>query len=132
VPISEIISPFTETEAFFTRWRTIFRARFLEGLAAPVAGLYLVPVAYALFGRVPAEEDYAAVALVGEVQEARIEVFEEDAEFADTLYGEVEAVRLDAVFGACPPAAVGGGGLEDRLQVRGFLAHGLAVDGEIV
>jgi hypothetical protein len=57
----------------------------LEGLAAPVAGFYLVPVADSVLGRVPAEKDDATFPFVREVQEAPVEVLEDDAELADTL-----------------------------------------------
>ena len=78
----------------------------LEGLASAVAGLDLVPVPHALLGRVPAEKDYAPLALVREVEQADVQVFEDDAQLPDALDGELEVVRLDAVLGAHPPAAV--------------------------
>jgi len=70
-----------------------------------------VPVLDLLFGRMPAEEDDAALALVREVQEAHIEVLEDDAELADVRDREVEPVRLDAVLGSLAPSAVSARGL---------------------
>src|SRR5919199_4206822 len=129
-PISEIKTSSTETEACFTRWRTIFKEA-LKGLAALVAGLYLVPVAYLLLGRMPAEEDDAAIPFVGEVQEAHVEVFEEDTELPDALYGQIEVVRLDAVLGAYLAATVRGGGFEYGLELRRLFTYLIAVNADI-
>src|SRR3712207_6527609 len=87
-PISEILSPETVTEAFLTLWRTTRTA--LERPAALVAGLYLVPVLDAFFGRVPAEEDHAPFALVREVHQAHVQVLEQHPELPDALYRGVE------------------------------------------
>src|SRR3712207_6584634 len=87
-PISEIFSLDTVTEAFFTLWRTTRTG--LERPATLVAGLYLVPVLDAFFGRVPAEEDNAPFALVREVQQAHVQVLEQHPELPDALYRGVE------------------------------------------
>ena len=97
-----------------------------------VAGLYLMPVADLLLGRMPAEEDDTAILFVWEIQEASIEIFEEDAEFPDALYGEIEVVRLDTILGAGSAATVRGGGFEDGLQVRSLLTYGITVDGDVL
>jgi hypothetical protein len=79
----------------------------------------------------PAEKDDAAVFLVGEVQEAHIGVFKKYAELVNALNRQVKVVRLDAVLGAGSATTVRGGGFEDRLHMRGFLAHGIAVNGDL-
>ncbi len=75
----------------------------------------------------PAEEDYASIALVREIQEAHLQILEDDAFLPDALYRPVQVVRLDAVFGPYFAAAVGGRGPKDGLHVRGFFAQLIAV-----
>ncbi len=70
----------------------------LEGLATGVAGIEIVPVGHVFFWRVPAEEDYASLAFVGKVEQAHVQVLEYDAELSDSLYCQVEVVRLRAVL----------------------------------
>ena len=90
-----------------------------------------MPVSYTLLGRVPAEEDHAPLALVREVEQANVQVFKDDAELPNALYRQVEFVRLNALLGAYPPAAVRARGPQDRLEVRGPLAQGVAVERDV-
>jgi len=104
----------------------------LERLAAGVAGVEVVPVLHPLFGWVPAEEDDSAFAFVREVEQTHIQVFEDDAKLRNASYRQVEFVRLYAVLRTHLPAAVAGGGPQDRFHVRGPFAQGVAVERRLV
>ena len=81
-------------------------------MAAGVAGVEVVPVLNPFFGWVPAEEDNASSAFVREVEQAHIQVLEDDAE-------RVLEIVSDVVQWSRSPRK----SLDPRVELRGRLTR---------
>ena len=90
-PMAEIVSPSTVTEASLTRWRTM-RTVYGGGGDRRSRGRDRARRPRSL--RVGAKEDDASLALVWEVEQAHVQVLDDDPKLPDALYGQVEFVRL--------------------------------------
>ena len=96
-------------------------------MAAGVAGIEVVPVLHPLFGWVPAEEDDSAFALVREVEQTHIQVFEDDAKLRCALSPGRDCTPLRRTPNPpfrrrCRLRP------QDRFHVRGLFAQGVAVE----